>query len=129
MLLVMLIQVSRFCKAFVNNFSANIKLSKIQLHKIGQSGRFIGRLLGPLLKTGLFLMKIVFKLLIPFMPLGLTAAAAAAAIHKRNIWIRYNNINNFDEKTSDSMKIVKYFKESGLLKKAKQLKMKQKNKK
>ena len=129
MLLVMLIQVSRFCKAFANNFSANIKLSKIQLHKIGQSGRFIGRLLGPLLKTGLFLMKIVFKLLIPFMPLGLTAAAAAAAIHKRNIWIRYNNINNFDEKTSDAMKIVKYFKESGLLKKAKQLKMKQKNKK
>ena len=53
------------------------------------------------------------------MPLGLTAAAA---IHKRNIWIRYNNINNFDEKTSDAMKIVKYFKESGLLKKAKTIK-------
>ena len=27
-------------KAFVNNFSANIKLSKTQLHKIGQSGDF-----------------------------------------------------------------------------------------
>ena len=29
-------QVSRLRKAFANNFSANIKLSKIQLHKIGQ---------------------------------------------------------------------------------------------
>ena len=44
-------------KAFSNNSSANIKLSKTQLHKIGKSGRFLGRLLGPLLKTGLSLMK------------------------------------------------------------------------
>ena len=34
-------QVSRLCKAFVNGSSANIKLLKIQLHKIGQSRRFI----------------------------------------------------------------------------------------
>ena len=46
-------QVLRFCKAFANNFSINIKLSKTQLHKIGQSGGFLGSLLGPLLKTGL----------------------------------------------------------------------------
>ena len=46
-------QVSRLCKAFANNSSANIKLSRTQLHKIGHSGRFLGRLLGPLLKTGL----------------------------------------------------------------------------
>ena len=32
-------------------------LSKTQLHKIGQSGMFLCRLLGPLLKTGLPLMK------------------------------------------------------------------------
>ena len=31
-------QVSRLCKAFANNSSTNIKLSKTQLHKIGQSG-------------------------------------------------------------------------------------------
>ena len=31
-------QVSRLCKAFANNSSANIKLSKTQLHNIGQSG-------------------------------------------------------------------------------------------
>ena len=35
-LLVTNTQVSRFCKAFANNFSANIKLSKTQLHKIVQ---------------------------------------------------------------------------------------------
>ena len=33
-----------FRKAFTNNSSANIKLSKTQLHKIGQSGVFSGRL-------------------------------------------------------------------------------------
>ena len=48
-------QVSRLCKAFVNGSSANIKLSKTQLHKIGQSGGFLGRPLGPLLKTTLSL--------------------------------------------------------------------------
>ena len=49
-------QVSRLRKDFANNSSANIKLSKTQLHKIEQSGGFLGRLLGPLLKTGLSLM-------------------------------------------------------------------------
>ena len=44
-------QVSRLRKAFANGSSANIKLSKTQLHKIGQSGGFLGRLLGPLLKS------------------------------------------------------------------------------
>ena len=31
-------QVLRLCKAFANNSSANIKLSKTQVHKTGQSG-------------------------------------------------------------------------------------------
>ena len=35
-------QVSNLCKAIANNSSANIKLSKTQLHKIGQSGGFLG---------------------------------------------------------------------------------------
>ena len=46
-------QVSRLRKTFANGSSASIKLSKTQLHKIGQSGGFLGRLVGPLLKTGL----------------------------------------------------------------------------
>ena len=37
-------QVSRLHKEFSNDSSANIKLSKTQLHKIGQSGGFLGRL-------------------------------------------------------------------------------------
>ena len=45
-------QISKLHKAFGNHSSANTKLSKTQLHKIVQSGRFLGRLLGPLLKTG-----------------------------------------------------------------------------
>ena len=40
-------------KAFESKSSLNIKLSKTQLSKIVQAGGFPGRLLGPLLKTGL----------------------------------------------------------------------------
>ena len=46
-------QVSKLRKASANGSSANIKLSKTQLHKIGQSRGFSCRLLGPLLKNGL----------------------------------------------------------------------------
>ena len=41
--------------AFVNGSSANIKLSKTQLHTIGHSGGFLGRSLKALLKTELSL--------------------------------------------------------------------------
>ena len=54
-------QVSRLSKAFANGSSPNIKLSKTQLHKIGQSGGFLDRLLGSLLKTGLALIRNVLK--------------------------------------------------------------------
>ena len=49
--------VSNLRKAFSNHLSADIKLSKTQLSKMIQSGGFLGRLLGPLLKTGLPLIK------------------------------------------------------------------------
>ena len=42
-------QVPRLCKALASNSSANIKLPKVQMHKIGQSGGFLGKLLGPFL--------------------------------------------------------------------------------
>ena len=77
------IQVSRLRKYFANNLLADIKLSETQLHKTGQSGGFFG---GPLLKTGLPLMKNVFKPLakIILLPLGLTTAASStdAAVQK-----------------------------------------------
>ena len=70
-----------------NNSSTDIKLSKTQLSKMIQSGGFLGRLLGPLLKTGLPLIKNVIKPLAKslLIPLGLTAAALAAdeGIHKK----------------------------------------------
>ena len=43
-------QVSNLRKAFANYLSTDIKLSKTQLSKMIQPGRFIGMLLGPLLK-------------------------------------------------------------------------------
>ena len=46
-------QILRLRKAFANGSSDHIKLSKTQFHKIGQSERLLGRLLEPLLKTGL----------------------------------------------------------------------------
>ena len=56
-------QIANLCKAFANNSSVNIKLSKTKLSKIVQSGGFLGILLGPLLKTELPLMKNVLQLL------------------------------------------------------------------
>ena len=50
--------------AFSNYLSTDIKLSKTQLSKMIQSGGYLGRLLGPLLKTGLSLIKNVIKPLV-----------------------------------------------------------------
>ena len=47
--------------AFNNNMSTDLKLSTAQIFKIIQSGGFLARLLGPLLKTGLPLKKNVIK--------------------------------------------------------------------
>ena len=78
------IQVSSLCKSFANHLSTDVKT---QLSKMIQSGGFHSRLLGPLLKTGLPLIKNVIKPLAKsvLIPLGLTAAASAvdAGIHKK----------------------------------------------
>ena len=80
-------QKTKIRNAFNNNTSTDIKFSKAQINKIIQSGGFFGRLLGPLLKTGLPLLKKVIKPLAKsaLIPLGLTAAASAAdaGIHKK----------------------------------------------
>ena len=67
-------------KLLLTNRQVAVKLSKTQLSKMMQLGGFLGRLLGPLLKTGLQLIKSVFQPLaeIVLIPLGLTAAASAA---------------------------------------------------
>ena len=73
-------QVANLRKAFADKSSNDIKLSKTQISKMIQSGGFLGRLLGPLLKTGLPLKENVIKPLAKsvLIPLELTAAAAAA---------------------------------------------------
>ena len=91
-------QVANLCKAFVNYLSTDIKLSKTQLSKMIQSGGFLERLLGPLLKTGLPLLKNVIKPLAKcvLIPLGLTAAASAAdaGIHQKLRIREYDCANN-----------------------------------
>ena len=80
-------QAANLHKAFANHSSADIKFSKTQLSKMIQTGEFLGRLLGPVLKTGLPLITNVIKPLAKsvLIPLGLTAAASVgdAGIYKK----------------------------------------------
>ena len=117
-------QVSNLGKAFANHSSADIKLSKTQLSKMIQSGRFLGRLLGPLLKTGLPLIKNVIKPLAKtvLVPLGLTAAASAAdaGIHQKilgtgNPSSSHNTVLIISNDETHIIKIVKSLEDSGLL--------------
>ena len=102
-----------------NNFRhklslTNIKLSKTQLYKTGQSWEFLDRLLGPLLKTGLPLMTNVLKPLAKsiLIPLELTAIASAkdAAIHKKMFRFGMKTLIISYEEMNDIMKIVKSLK-------------------
>ena len=98
-------QIANIRKAFAKNTLIDIKLSKSQLSKMIQSGGFLDRLLGPLLKSGLPLMKSVIK------PL------ADGGIHKKILGSAHNNstliISN--DEMDDILKIVKFLEDSGLL--------------
>ena len=50
-------QKTKVRNAFNNNILTNLKLRTVEVSKLTQSGGFLGRLLGPLLKTGLPLIK------------------------------------------------------------------------
>ena len=84
-----------------------------------QLGGFLGRLLGPLLRTGLPLMKSKIQPLAKslLIPLGLTAASAAeAGIHKKILGSGHNTtliISNVE--MEDILKIVKSIEDSGIL--------------
>ena len=112
-------QVSSIRKAFANNSSVDIKFSKAQLSKMIQSGGFLGKLLGPLLKTGLPLMKSVINSLAKsvLIPLGLTAAAAAdAGIHKKILRSGgHTTLIISNNEIEDLFKIVKSLEDSDLL--------------
>ena len=112
-------QVSKLRKAFANNLSTDIKSSKTQLSKIMQSGAFLGRLLGPLLNTGLPLIKNVIKPLAKsvLIPLGLTAAASAtdAGIHKKILGSANTTLIISNEEMNNIIKIVQALEDSVLL--------------
>ena len=99
--------------------STDIKLSKAQISKIIQSGGFLGKLLGPLLKTGLPLIKNVIKLLAKsvLIPLGLTAAASAAdaRIQKKMLVSGKMTLLISNEEINDTMEVVQALKDSNFL--------------
>ena len=110
-------KVANLCKAFANYLPADIKLSKTQVSKMINSGRFLIRLLGT--KTGLPSMKSVIQ---PSpksasIPLGLIAAAVAdAEMHKKILGSGRNTtliISNYE--MEDNLKIVKSLEDTGLL--------------
>ena len=87
-----------------------------------QLGGFLGRLLGPLLKTGLPIMKNLIKPLVKsfLIPLGLTAAASAAdaGIHKTILGSGTITLTISNDEMEDIIKTDKSLEDSGLLLKA-----------
>ena len=81
------------------------------MQKIGQSGGFLGRLLGALLEPGLPLIGNVLKPLAKsvLIPLGLTPAASAtdAAVHRKMFVSGTTTLIIPNEEMNDIMKIVK----------------------
>ena len=113
-------QVSNLRNAFSNHLSTDIKLTKTQLSKIVQSEGFLGRLLGPLFKTGLTLISNVIKPLAKsvLIPLGLTAAASAADMGMHKKILGSGNMTTLiisNDEIEDFIKTVKSLEDSSLL--------------
>ena len=104
---------------FNNNVSTDLKFSKAQINKIIQSGGFLGRLLGSLLRTGLPLIKHVIETLAKsvLIPLGLTAAASAAdaGIHRKILGSGNTTLIISNEEMNDIIKIVQALEDSNSL--------------
>ena len=96
-----------------------MKLSKTQLHKIRQSGGFLDKHLGTLVKRGLPLIGNVLKPLTKrvLITLGVTAAASAtdAAVHEKMVGSGFTNLIISNEQMKNIMRVVKSLQESGLL--------------
>ena len=111
-------QKTKIRNAFNNNMSTDLKHSKAQISKIIQSGGFLSKLLGLLLKTGLPLIKNVIKPLAKFflIPLGLTAAASSAdaGIHKKLLGSGNTTLLISNEEMNDIMKIVQAYEDSNI---------------
>ena len=109
-------QKTKLRNAFTNNMSADLKLSKAQIFKIIQSGRFLGLLLNKLAGS---LMKVEIPLAKNFLALlGITAAASAidAGIQKK----KKNGSGTTtliiaNDEMNDIMKIVQALEDSNVL--------------
>ena len=107
-------QSTKLRNAINNNMATGLKLSKAQIKKLIQSGRFLGKLLskfaGPLMKVAMPLAKNVLA------PLGLTAAMSAigGSIQKK---IHGSGVKLIieQEDMNDIMKIIEALENSGIL--------------
>ena len=113
-LLLTTIQTTKLSNAIENNMSTDIKFSKGQISKIIQSEGFLGKILGPLLKTGLSLLKSVIK---PLGLLGLTAASSAidAGVQKKICGSGTTTLVISNEEMHGIMKIVQALEDSNIL--------------
>ena len=107
-------QITKLRNNIENNLQTDIKLSKAQISKIIQSGRFLGKILGPLLKTGLPLLKSIIK---PLGFLGLTVASSAidAGVQKNIYGSGTTTLVISNEEMNDIMKIVQALEDSNIL--------------
>ena len=107
-------QTTKLRNAIENNMSTDIKLCEAQISKIIQSGGLLGKILGPLLKTGLPLLKSAIK---PLGLLGLTAASSAidASVQKKIYGSGKTTLIISNEEMNDIMKIVQALEDSNIL--------------
>ena len=102
-------QNTKLRNAINNNLATDIKLSKAQIKKLIQSGGFLGKLAGPLMKVAMPLAKNVLA------PLGLTAAMPAidGSIQKK---IHGSGVKLIieQEDMNDIMKIIEALENSGI---------------
>ena len=89
-------------------------MPKAQISKIIQSGGFLGKLFGPLLKTGLSLLKSVIKPL-GFLGLIAVSSAIAAGVQKKLYGSRITTFVIPNEEMNDKMKIVQALEDSNIL--------------
>ena len=106
-------QTSKLRNAIENNLQTDMKLPKAQIYKIIQSGGFVGKILRPLLKTKLPLLKSV---IIPLGLLGLTAASSAidAIVQKKIYGSRTTTLVISNEEMNGIMKIVQALEDSNI---------------
>ena len=104
-------QVANIRKAFANHSSIDIKLSKTQLSKMIQSGGFLGKLLGPLMKVAMLLAKNVLA------ALGLSAAMSEidGNIKKKMLSSGTTTLIISNDEMDDILKIVKSLQDSNVL--------------